>query len=108
MRLMDGLACRVRVHGPRVTVVQQRTRCGRMVADPADMGPEATPKDASVSSDDRSIREATSRSNASLSACHHQLANGYRSSLLRCRRTDARKAPAEAEPASGRPGGSRH
>jgi hypothetical protein len=39
---------------------------------------------------DRSSREITSRLNASLYACHHQLASGYRPQLLRCRRTDAR------------------
>jgi hypothetical protein len=38
----------VRVHGPRVTVVQKRTRCGRMKADPADVGTEVTSKGASV------------------------------------------------------------
>src|SRR5262249_16842989 len=40
---------------------------------------------------DRRRREATSRLNASLYACHHQLVNGHRSQLLRCPRTDARK-----------------
>jgi len=38
---------------------------------------------------DRSNREGPSRLNASLFACHHQFAKGYRSGLLRCRRTDA-------------------
>ena len=42
---------RVRVHGPSVAIVQQRTRGGSMNADPADRGPEATPQGASVSSD---------------------------------------------------------
>jgi hypothetical protein len=42
--VLDVFLARVRVHGPRVTVVQQRTRCGRVKADPADMGPEATPE----------------------------------------------------------------
>ena len=37
---------------------------------------------------DRSSREGPSRLNASLFACHHQFANGYRSQLLRCRRTE--------------------
>jgi hypothetical protein len=41
----------VRIHGPRVTVVQQRTRCGSIRADPAAIGPEGTPERASVSSD---------------------------------------------------------
>jgi hypothetical protein len=41
----------VRVHGPRVTVVQQRTRCRSMKADPVDKGLEATSQGASVSSD---------------------------------------------------------
>src|SRR5262249_6966876 len=41
---------------------------------------------------DRSIRELTLRFNASLSACHHRIVDVYRSQLLRCRRTDARKA----------------
>ena len=40
---------------------------------------------------DRSSREVTSRLNASLCACDHQLGNGYRSQLLWCRRADARK-----------------
>ena len=39
---------------------------------------------------DRSIRGVTSRLNASLYACDHQLVNGYRIQLLRCRRTEAR------------------
>ena len=43
----------VHVHGPRVTVVQRRTGCGGMRADSADIGPEATPVRASVSSDRR-------------------------------------------------------
>jgi transposase-like protein len=42
----------VRVHGPRVTVVQQGIRCGRMKADRADTGPEVTPEGASVLSDE--------------------------------------------------------
>jgi hypothetical protein len=37
-------SCKACVHGPMVTVVQQRTRCGRMKADPAAIGPEATPE----------------------------------------------------------------
>jgi hypothetical protein len=40
---------------------------------------------------DRSSREVTSRVHASLYACHHLLVNVYRSQLLRCRRTEARK-----------------
>jgi hypothetical protein len=40
---------------------------------------------------DRSIREVTSRFNASLHACHHRLVSGFRSQVLRRRRTDARK-----------------
>ena len=36
---------------------------------------------------DRIIRAVTSRPNASPYACHHRLANSYRSQLLRCRRT---------------------
>jgi hypothetical protein len=31
-----------------VTAVQQRTRCGSMTADPAAIGPEATPEGASA------------------------------------------------------------
>src|SRR4051794_25247453 len=46
-----------RVHGPRGTLVQQRTRCGSMRDDPADIRPEATSKDASVSSDRRTQRD---------------------------------------------------
>jgi hypothetical protein len=42
----------VRVHRPTATLVQQRTRCGSMNAGPADMGPEAAPEGASVSSDE--------------------------------------------------------
>jgi hypothetical protein len=42
----------VPVHGPRVTVVQQRRRCGSMKVDPAVIQPEATPEGASVSSDE--------------------------------------------------------
>jgi hypothetical protein len=38
----------VRVHGLRVTVVQQGTRCSSIKADPAVRGPEATPEAASV------------------------------------------------------------
>jgi uncharacterized membrane protein len=38
---------------------------------------------------DRSIRQVTSQVHASLYACHHLLMNGYRSQLLRCRRTEA-------------------
>ena len=34
---------RVRVHGPRVTAVQRRTRRGSLRADPDARGPEATP-----------------------------------------------------------------
>jgi hypothetical protein len=49
----DGSPRFVRVRGPRVTVVQQRTRCGSIKADPAHIWPEATPKGASVSSDRR-------------------------------------------------------
>jgi hypothetical protein len=45
----------VRVHAPKVTFVQQRTRRGRMKAGPADIGPEATPEGASVSSDRRKL-----------------------------------------------------
>src|SRR5262245_4938865 len=37
----------VRVHGLRVTVVQQRTRCGSMKAHPAGVGLEATTEGAS-------------------------------------------------------------
>jgi hypothetical protein len=33
---------RVRVHGPRVTVVQRQTRCGSMGTDPDDLGSEAS------------------------------------------------------------------
>jgi hypothetical protein len=40
---------------------------------------------------DRSSREIASRLNASLYACHHQHANGYRPQLLRYARTEARK-----------------
>jgi hypothetical protein len=40
---------------------------------------------------DRSIREADSRLDEILTACHHRLADGYGSKLLRCRRTEARK-----------------
>jgi hypothetical protein len=39
------------VHGPTVTVVQQRTRSVGIKADPASRVPEATPVRASVSSD---------------------------------------------------------
>ena len=49
--LIDVLGIMVRVHGPRVTVVQQRTRSGRIRADLADIGPEVTPEGASASSD---------------------------------------------------------
>ena len=38
----------VHVHGPMLTIVQQQTRCGRMKADPADGGSEASSKGASV------------------------------------------------------------
>src|SRR5271165_201050 len=51
----------VRVHEPRVTDVQQRTRCGSMKADPADIGPEPTPEGASVSSDRRAQRSMLNR-----------------------------------------------
>ena len=40
----------VRVHKPRVEVVQQRTRCEDTKADPGDVAPEAT-SGSSVSSD---------------------------------------------------------
>src|SRR4051812_38143773 len=40
----------VRVHQPRVEVVQQRTRCEDTKADPGDVGPEAT-RGSSVLSD---------------------------------------------------------
>jgi hypothetical protein len=46
-----------------VTAVHQRTRCGRRKADPAAIGPEATPVGASVSSD----RRAQDRSYTELS-----------------------------------------
>jgi hypothetical protein len=52
---------RVRVHGPRVTVVQKPTRRGSMRADPAARGPEATPQGASVSSDRRAPLEVARR-----------------------------------------------
>jgi hypothetical protein len=41
----------VRVHGPRATGVQIRATCGSIKADLAALEPEATPEDASVSSD---------------------------------------------------------
>jgi hypothetical protein len=47
----DGCFRPVLVHGPRVTIVQKRTGCGGIRADSADIGPEATPVGASVSSD---------------------------------------------------------
>jgi hypothetical protein len=47
---------RGRVHGLRITVVQQRTRCRSMKADQAAIGPEATTEGASVSSDRRAQR----------------------------------------------------
>jgi hypothetical protein len=55
---------KVTVHESRMTVVQQRTGCGGMKADSPDIGPEATPVGASVSSDRRaqnSGREADPR-----------------------------------------------
>jgi hypothetical protein len=53
VRAVGALAA-VRVHGPLVTAVQQRTKCGRGKANPAAIGPEATRASASVSAD-RSI-----------------------------------------------------
>jgi len=38
----------VRVHRPRVTLVQQRTSCGSMKTEPAAIGPEVAPEGASV------------------------------------------------------------
>src|SRR5690349_21822855 len=38
----------VRVHGPKVTIVQKQTRCGSIKADPVDLGSEARSKGASV------------------------------------------------------------
>ena len=38
----------VRVHGPRVTVIQMRARCGSMRTDLASFGPEVTPKNTSA------------------------------------------------------------
>ena len=57
MNVLRGVAApslQVGVHGPMVTDVHDRPRCGSMKADPADIKPEATPQGASVSSDDRS------------------------------------------------------
>jgi hypothetical protein len=45
----DGVE--VRVHEPGVKVVHQRIWCGRTEANPADIGPVATPEVASVDSD---------------------------------------------------------
>jgi hypothetical protein len=47
----------VRIHRPRVTIVQQLTRCASIKPDPVERGPEVTPKRASVSSD-RSAQDA--------------------------------------------------
>jgi hypothetical protein len=49
----NDLTLLVTVHESKVTVVQRRTGCGGMRADSADIGPEATPVGASVSSDRR-------------------------------------------------------
>ena len=43
-RVLGSKSLRVCVHGPRMTVVQQRTRCGSMRANPAGVGSEATSK----------------------------------------------------------------
>jgi hypothetical protein len=43
-----GESRKVRVHGPKATFLQKRTRCSSMKADPAARGPEATPEDAAV------------------------------------------------------------
>src|SRR6476661_2752452 len=51
-----------RVHRPMVTCVQMRARCGSTEADPATLAPEATPEDASVSSDRRAQRDSRSDS----------------------------------------------
>ena len=56
-RVADEYGGNVPVHGPRVTVVQQPTRCGSTRADPAAIGPEATQQGASVSSDRRAQGE---------------------------------------------------
>src|SRR5713226_7185563 len=41
-------SCPVRVHGPRVTVVQVRIGCGSMKADLTAIGPQATPENTSA------------------------------------------------------------
>src|SRR5207245_5685085 len=45
---LNGRRAIVRVHGSRVTAVQMRARCGRIKADLATFGPEATPENASA------------------------------------------------------------
>ena len=50
---------------------------------------ENRPWHARVGRIDRSTGSVSSLSNAILTACHHRLANGYGSKLLRCRRTEA-------------------
>src|SRR5208283_83786 len=45
---MAGRTQSVRVHGPRVTTVQMRARCGSIKADLTTLGPEATPENASA------------------------------------------------------------
>ena len=47
---------RVRVHGPRVTAVQMRARCGGIKPDLAASRPQATPQNAAVLSDRRAPR----------------------------------------------------
>ena len=51
----------VRVHEPKVTVVQQPPWCGGMRADPAAAGPKATTEGASVSSDRSAQRDCRIR-----------------------------------------------
>ena len=53
-------ASHVRVHGPKVTVVQKRYGCGSIRADLTTLRPEATPENASVLSD-RSAQDLPDR-----------------------------------------------
>src|SRR5262245_5913717 len=49
----EPYAGRVSVHGPMVTFPQKRTGCGSIKADPAAIGSESTPEDASGGADRR-------------------------------------------------------
>jgi hypothetical protein len=85
----------VRVRGRRVAVVQERTRCDRMKAAPADVVTEATTQGASMSSD-----RSAQRGSQSVGAGEDTDGEGVRlaRSAARSRRAKAHRPAGGAEP----------